>query len=121
MHLNMKKNHTPAVHKGLVIKYNSNQRYATTMVSTFHLSAVSQKLNIPLQKFMVRNDSPCGSTIGPILSAKCGIRTVDVGIAQLSMHSIREVCGAKDICDTIRLFTSYYENFETLDAGLKVD
>lgn len=51
----------------------------------------------------MRNDSPCGSTIGPILSANCGIRTIDIGCPQLSMHSIREMCGTDDVTHAINL------------------
>jgi len=53
---------------------------------------------IPTQEFVVRNDMGCGSTIGPILSAQMGVRTVDVGVPQLSMHSIREMCGTEVGC-----------------------
>ncbi|RUS19471.1 aminopeptidase I zinc metalloprotease-domain-containing protein [Endogone sp. FLAS-F59071] len=57
-----------------------------------------------MQEFVVRNDSPCGSTIGPMLSAKLGLRTIDVGNPQLSMHSIREVGGTDDVGHAIKLF-----------------
>lgn len=115
------KKHRPKMQQGLVVKYNSNQRYASNMESTYHLLYLSQKLNIPVQKFMVRNDSPCGSTIGPILATKCGIRTLDVGVPQLSMHSIREVCGTKDVCSSLRLITEFYSQFVKLDSTLKSD
>jgi aspartyl aminopeptidase len=52
----------------------------------------------------VRNDMPCGSTIGPIISARVALPTVDVGAPQLSMHSIREMCGANSVKQAIDLF-----------------
>eukprot|EP01083_Nonionella_stella_P030117 82661_1 len=114
-------NHKPEMHQGLVIKYNCNQRYATTMVSTYHLIQCAKNNELPLQKFVVKNNMPCGSTIGPILSTRCGIRTVDVGCPQLSMHSIREQCGVKDVATSTALFTKFFESFVQLDATLKVD
>lgn len=57
---------------------------------------------------MVRNDSPCGTTIGPIVSAQLGLPTIDMGVAQLSMHSIREMAGVEDLDNSIRLFTIFY-------------
>lgn len=69
-------NHRPAMNKGVVIKHNANQRYATTAVSTVIIKEIARRKNIPLQEFVVRNDSPCGSTIGPMLSASLGIRTI---------------------------------------------
>merc|ERR1712083_279078 len=114
-------NHKPQMQKGLVIKYNGNQRYATTMVSTYHLIEVAKMYKIPIQKFVVKNNSPCGSTIGPSLSARCGIRTVDVGCPQLAMHSIREQMGVKDVVTSTALFTEYYKRLAALDANLKMD
>lgn len=76
---------------------------------------------IPLQEFVVRNDSACGSTIGPILSAKLGMRTVDVGNPQLSMHSIREMCGVDDIKHAVDLFEVFFKEFPIVDSKLSVD
>jgi aspartyl aminopeptidase len=56
-------NHRPAMNKGVVIKQNANQRYATTSISTLLLRQFAKKAGIPLQEFVVRNDSPCGSTV----------------------------------------------------------
>ncbi|KAJ3098916.1 ATP-binding cassette sub- B member 6, mitochondrial [Phlyctochytrium planicorne] len=114
-------NHRPAMNKGVVIKQNANQRYATTSVTTAILREVARKRNVPLQEFVVRNDSPCGSTIGPMLSANLGIRTIDVGSPQLSMHSIRETCGVEDVQYAIDLFQSFFEDFASIDAKVKVD
>ena len=81
-------NHQPQMHAGIVIKTNANQRYATTSATSTILKLVANKVQPPttLQEFVVKNDSPCGSTIGPMLSAKLGLRTVDVGAPMLSMH-----------------------------------
>ena len=56
------------------------------------------------QDFVIRNDLPCGSTIGPIVSAKLGIATIDVGCPQLSMHSIREMCCTSSVHQATSLF-----------------
>ena len=63
----------------------------------------------------------CGSTIGPIIAAGVGIRTVDVGIPQLSMHSVREMCGTEDIDICFKHFTAFYKNFSKVDATVTVD
>ena len=113
-----------------MIKNNCNQRYATTSITS---SIIKQLANysfktgkerspiIPLQEFVVRNDSPCGSTIGPILSAKLGLRTVDVGSPQLSMHSIREMAAVDDVEHTINLFTAFFQEFPLLDTHLNLE
>ncbi|KAJ3415427.1 hypothetical protein HDV05_005021 [Chytridiales sp. JEL 0842] len=113
--------HRPMINKGIVIKQNANQRYATTAVTTALLREIAKKRDVPLQEFVVRNDSPCGSTIGPMLSAQLGVRTIDVGNPQLSMHSIRETCGTVDVKYAIDLFQSFFEDFAVVDAKLKVD
>jgi len=102
-------NHGPMFHKGVVVKINPNQRYATTAVTHAILKQIALKADVPLQKFVVRNDSLCGSTVGPIMSAKLGLQTIDVGTAQLAMHSIREMAGTCDIYYAQKLFSKFYE------------
>ena len=67
------KNHQPSIHGGLVLKYNGNQRYATNSVSATILRETCKIAQVPVQDFMIKNDCLCGSTIGPIMSAKLGL------------------------------------------------
>ncbi|XP_052186361.1 probable aspartyl aminopeptidase [Diospyros lotus] len=113
--------HRPELQKGLVIKHNANQRYATSGVTSFLFKEVAKMHNLPTQEFVVRNDMGCGSTIGPILASGVGIRTVDCGIAQLSMHSIREICGKDDIDIAYKHFKAFYQTFSSIDRKLTMD
>jgi len=88
--------HSPKINAGLVIKTNQNQRYATNGVTGFVVRELARLSKLPIQEFCVRNDCPCGSTIGPIISTRTGVRTIDAGMPQLSMHSCREVMGIAD-------------------------
>jgi len=112
-------NHGPLLNKGTVIKTNNNQRYATSVTTGFVIRELSRKAGIGVQEFMVRNDCPCGSTIGPMISAHTGMRVVDVGIPSLSMHSVRETIGSKDVDDSIALFKAFYLHFRALDDSCK--
>lgn len=114
-------NHQPKMHSGLVIKNNANQRYATNAVTSFIFREIAAKHNLPIQDFVVRNDMPCGSTIGPILASGVGIRTVDVGAPQLSMHSIREMCAVDDVKHSYEHFKAFFEEFTNLDTKITVD
>ncbi|KAK7350693.1 hypothetical protein VNO77_09571 [Canavalia gladiata] len=114
-------NHQPKLHGGLVIKTNANQRYATNVVTSFIFREIASKHNLPVQDFVVRNDMSCGSTIGPILASGVGVRTVDVGAPQLSMHSIREVCAVDDVKYSYEHFKAFYQEFSHLDAKIVVD
>lgn len=115
--------HQPAMNGGVVIKVNANQRYATNspgIVLVREAARVAQP-PVPLQLFVVRNDSPCGSTIGPMLSAKMGVRTLDLGNPQLSMHSIRETGGSADVEHGIALFDSFFRHYGALEEKILVD
>lgn len=74
--------------------------------------------NSVVQEFVVRNDCPCGTTIGPTISNLTGIRVVDAGMPQLSMHSVREVMGIADLQNGIDLFLSFFKNFRKLDDNM---
>lgn len=114
-------NHQPEMNKGTVIKVNANQRYATNSPGIVLLQEVARRAAVPLQLFVVRNDSPCGSTIGPMLSAKLGVRTLDLGNPQLSMHSIRETGGAHDVDHAIKLFASFLSHYSELEPKILID
>ena len=112
-------NHRPAMHGGVVIKSNANQRYATTNVTAFLLRRLAEEARVPAQSFVNRQDMGCGSTIGPILSTRSGIKTVDVGLAQLSMHSVREMCGVDDVAHGVAFFAHLYSRYAALEATVE--
>ncbi|KAI4336289.1 hypothetical protein L6164_014833 [Bauhinia variegata] len=114
-------NHQPKLHGGLVIKHNANQRYATNAVTSFIFREIASRHNLPVQDFVVRNDMACGSTIGPILASGVGIRTVDVGAPQWSMHSIREMCAVDDVEYSYQHFKAFFQELAHLDAKIVVD
>ncbi|MFJ3226158.1 M18 family aminopeptidase [Streptomyces sp. NPDC086783] len=88
--------HHPRANGGPILKVNVNNRYATDGSGRAIFAAACEKAGVPFQSFVSNNAMPCGTTIGPITAARHGIRTVDVGVAILSMHSARELCGADD-------------------------
>jgi len=88
--------HHPRVNGGPILKVNVNNRYATDGSGRSVFAAACEKAGVPFQSFVSNNSMPCGTTIGPITAARHGIRTVDIGVAILSMHSARELCGADD-------------------------
>jgi aspartyl aminopeptidase len=81
---------------GPTLKVNANQRYATDAPGAAAWLRACRQADVPNQVFVGKNTVPCGSTVGPIVATRLGIRTVDVGIPVLSMHSARELCGVED-------------------------
>ena len=89
-------NHGPRLGGGPVIKVNANQRYASNSATQALFRALCSDADVPVQTFVTRTDLACGSTIGPITASEIGVRTLDVGVPQLAMHSIRELCHGED-------------------------
>ncbi|MFH8991802.1 M18 family aminopeptidase [Streptomyces sp. NPDC017940] len=99
--------HHPRANGGPILKVNVNNRYATDGGGRAVFAAACEKAGVPFQSFVSNNAMPCGTTIGPITAARHGIKTVDVGVAILSMHSVRELCGADDphlLAEALRAF-----------------
>lgn len=90
-------NHLIEVNAGPVLKVHPNLRYATDGRTAAAFALACEQAGVALQRYEHRADLPCGSTIGPLASARTGIPTVDVGAAQLAMHSARELMGAHDV------------------------
>ncbi len=89
--------HGPALNGGPVIKVNANQRYATNSATSALFRDLCREAGVPVQVFATRADMGCGSTIGPITATELGVPTLDVGVPQWAMHSIRETAGAQDV------------------------
>ena len=100
--------HAPLINNGIAIKTNSNQRYATTAKSSIPVYAAADSAKVNIQHFSSKNTMPCGSTIGPITATRLGIETVDIGLPQLAMHSIREMCGSEDPISLYGLLKQYF-------------
>jgi aspartyl aminopeptidase len=103
-------NHRPKLNDGPVIKVNANQRYATNSETAARFRHLCGKENIPVQDFVMRSDLACGSTIGPITAAEIGVKTLDVGVPQFAMHSIRETAGVQDVEYLHRALVAFFND-----------
>ncbi|MFF8559347.1 M18 family aminopeptidase [Streptomyces albidoflavus] len=102
--------HHPRANGGPILKVNVNMRYATDGSGRAVFAEACEKAGVPFQNFVSNNAMPCGTTIGPITAARHGIKTVDIGVAILSMHSARELCGADDPFLLANALTAFLEN-----------
>ena len=90
------------MNKGVVIKHNANQKYTTDAVSSARFTLVCERAGVPVQHFVNRSDLTGGSTLGNISNTQVSMDTVDIGLAQLAMHSLYETAGTKDLEYLIR-------------------
>lgn len=112
LHPNYADKHEPRhqllLNEGIILKSSAQYKYATDARTGAIIEDICKKQSLPYQRFTGRGDIPSGSTIGPVVAQQMGIPTVDVGIAQLSMHSCRELIGAKDQRDLTKLSSALF-------------
>ena len=114
----------PYLNKGIVIKYSADQKYTSDAVSGAIMRAICETAGVPYQTFTNRSDIQGGSTLGNILQRQVSLNSVDIGLAQLAMHSHYETAGAKDTAYLIKaakvLFSSSIEETGAGNYRLKL-
>lgn len=105
----------PAMNGGVVIKYNASQRYTTDALSAAIFTEICENARVPLQRYNNRSDMPGGSTLGSISNTKVSLNTVDIGLAQLAMHSAYETAGSADALHLVNAAKAVYETVIELD------
>lgn len=96
------------MNKGIVIKYNANQKYTTDAVSEAVVKYICEKADVPCQMYANRSDMAGGSTLGNLSNEKVSLNTADIGLAQLAMHSSYETAGVKDTTYMIDFVKAFY-------------
>ena len=97
------------MNRGVVIKHNANQKYTTDAISDAVFTLVCEKAGVPVQHFANRSDMAGGSTLGNLSNAHVSMNTVDIGLAQLAMHSACETAGTKDLDYLIRAMRAFWD------------
>ncbi len=115
------KNHSVYMNGGIVIKYNANQKYTTDAFSDAFFRLICEKAGVPVQSYANRADMPGGSTLGNISNTQVSLNTIDIGLAQLAMHSALETAGAKDIEYMIKALGVFFSSsLKTTDGGMEI-
>ena len=100
----------PYLNEGVVLKFNANQRYATSGVSAALYRKLCQKAGAKVQVYANRSDLPGGSTLGSIASTLVPVLMADIGMAQLAMHSCYETAGVEDLFEMVNICRTLYES-----------
>ena len=93
---------------GVVLKYSAMQKYATNGRTASIFTALCEEAEVPVQKYITRSDVKGGGTIGAIMGAGLGVDVVDMGLAVLAMHSIRELGAVADNEHVLKLFATFF-------------
>ncbi len=109
--------HRPVMNGGVVMKYNASQLYTTDAVSAAVFREICQKAEVPVQVFANRSDMRGGSTLGNISNTQISMNAVDIGLAQLAMHSSYETAGARDIGHMVSAMKRFFETELFFDGG----
>lgn len=105
------------MNEGIVVKSHAGQKYTTDAVSTAIFKAICESVDVPVQFFANRSDANGGSTLGNISQAHVSMNSVDIGLAQLAMHSAYETAGIKDTAYMIKAMEAFFQShFEATDA-----
>ena len=100
----------PCLNRGIVLKYNGNQKYATDAVSEAVFQMFCEKAKVPWQTYTNRSELPGGSTLGNIANTQTAMNTADIGLAQLAMHSAYETAGVLDTEYLRKLAKSFFSS-----------
>lgn len=115
-------NHNPKMNQGIVLKYNASQRYTTDAVSAAVFKLICEEAKVPCQMYANRADQRGGGTLGNISTTQVSVNTVDIGLAQLAMHSSYETAGAKDTDYLIKAMTVYYgKSIKVTENGYEIN
>ena len=98
----------PAINGGVVIKFNASQRYTTSGLSCAVFRKICQDAGVPVQTYCNRADLAGGSTLGNVSLSQVAVNSVDIGLAQLAMHSCYETAGVKDVVYLADAMTAFY-------------
>ncbi len=104
------------LNKGIVIKYNANQKYTTNAFSSAIVKTIAKKEGLKIQEYANRSDLPGGSTLGNISNSEISLLSVDIGLPQLAMHSSYELMGKNDLLDMIRLVSRFYSSSFSINS-----
>ena len=96
------------MNKGIVIKYNANQKYTSDALSSAVFKKICAECDVPVQLYANRADMAGGSTLGNISNSQVSLNAIDIGLAQLAMHSTFETAGAEDTERLVRALTAFY-------------
>ena len=109
-----------AMNGGVVVKFNANQKYTTDAMSQAVFEEICRRAGVPVQRFANRSDVPGGSTLGNIANAHVSVNTVDIGLAQLAMHSACETAGARDVQHMLNALRAFHASEITVDGDGRI-